>query len=55
MATSSMAQDLAVSFVAPDGTPDGGVYGLHMRTPEEARVLAALLLQAGPSEAQVQV
>jgi len=39
----SMAKGLAVSFVAPDGTPRGGVYALHMRTPEDANTLAALL------------
>jgi len=38
-----MARGLAVSFVAPDGTPDGGVYALHMRTPEDANTLVALL------------
>jgi hypothetical protein len=50
----SMAQGLAVSFVAPDGTPNGGVYALHMRTPEEARALAALLQQERPLGAQVE-
>lgn len=39
----SMAKGLAVSFVAPDGKPNGGVYALHMRTPEDAQTLAALL------------
>ena len=39
----AMAEGLAVSFVAPDGTPSGGVYALHMHTPEEAQTLAGLL------------
>jgi len=39
----SMSKGLAVSFVAPDGTPHGGVYALHMRTPGDANTLAALL------------
>ena len=34
----AMAKGLAVSFVAPDG-----IYALHMRTPEDANTLAALL------------
>ena len=42
-AIDSLARGLAVSFVAPDGTPDGGVYALHMATPEEAQALAARL------------
>jgi hypothetical protein len=39
----AMAQGVAASFIAPDGTPSGGVYALHMRTPEEAQTLAGLL------------
>lgn len=39
----SLAKGHAVSFIAPDGTPDGGVYALHLRTPEEAQALASLL------------
>ena len=39
----AMAEGLAVAFVAPDGTPSGGVYALHMHTPEEAQTLAGLL------------
>jgi len=39
----SMSKGLAVSFVAPDGTPHGGVYALHVRTPGDANTLAALL------------
>jgi len=38
-----MAKGMAVSFVAPDGTPDDGVYALHMRTPADAQALAGLL------------
>jgi len=40
-----MARGVCVSFVAPNGTPRGGVYALHMRTAEEAQRLAGLLRQ----------
>lgn len=39
----SMAQGHAVSFIAPDGTPNDGIYALHLRTSEEAQALASLL------------
>jgi hypothetical protein len=34
---------IGLSFIAPDGTPDGGVYAIHLRTVEEAQTLAELL------------
>lgn len=43
----AMAAGVAVSFVAPDGTADGGVFALHLRSPEEAQSLANRLLGAG--------
>jgi hypothetical protein len=51
-AIDSLARGLAVSFVAPAGTPDGCVYALHMGTPEDAQTLAALLRAADPPEQQ---
>lgn len=43
----AMARNVCVSFVAPNGTPGGGVYALHMRTAEEAQRLAGLLQARG--------
>jgi hypothetical protein len=39
----ALGQGVAVSFVAPDGTPDGGVYAIQLRTPEQAQALAGML------------
>ena len=46
----SMAEGYCVSFEAPDGeTGQDVVYALHMRTPEDAQELAALLEGRGLS------
>lgn len=43
----AMARNVCVSFVAPNGTPGGGVYALHMRSAAEAQRLAGLLQGKG--------
>ena len=43
-----------MSFVAPDGTPDDGVYARHMRTPDDAQVPAARLRPESTSEQSVE-
>ncbi len=40
---SALAAGVAVSFIAPDGTAGGGVYALHLQTPEDAQAPAQWL------------
>lgn len=45
-----MAQGVTVSFVAPDGTTNGGVYAIQLCTPEKAQALAEILQGRQPPE-----
>lgn len=38
-----LGKGVAGSFVAPDGSPDGGVYASHLHTPDDTQALARLL------------